>query len=64
VIRSLLGFAIALEAIAQLMKNLRNLHVAGRMLLLIQFLGDGPRTFANPSIKVSIKGSLPYAFRA
>ena len=49
VIRSLLGFAIALEAIAQLMKNLRDLHVAGRMLLLIQFLGDGSRTFANPA---------------
>ena len=49
VIRSLLGFAIALEAIAQLMKNLRDLHVAGRMLLLIQFLGDGSRTFANPT---------------
>ena len=49
VIRSLLGFAITLEAIAQLMKNLRDLHVAGRMLLLIQFLGDGSRTFANPA---------------
>ena len=49
VIRSLLDFAIALEAIAQLMKNLRDLHVAGRMLLLIQFLGDGSRTFANPA---------------
>ena len=49
VIRSLLGFAITLEAIAQMMKNLRNLHVAGRMSLLIQFLGDGPRTFANPA---------------
>jgi hypothetical protein len=46
------------------MKNLRDLHVADGMLLLTQFLGDGPRTFANPSIKVSIKGSLPYAFRA
>ena len=41
--------AIALQAIAQLMKNLRDLHVAGRMLLLIQFLGDGSRTFANPA---------------
>ena len=48
-IRSLLGLAIALEAIAQLMKNLRDLHVAGTMLLLIQFLGDGSRTFANPA---------------
>jgi hypothetical protein len=40
VIRTLLGFAIALEAIAQMMKNLRDLHVAGRMSLLVQFLGD------------------------
>ena len=31
------------------MKNLRDLHVADGMLLLTQFLGDGPRTFANPA---------------
>ena len=31
------------------MKNLRDFHVAGRMLLLIEFFGDGPRTFANPA---------------
>ena len=64
VIRTLLGLAIALQAIVQVMKNLRDLHVADGMLLLTQFLGDGPCTFANPSIKVSINGSLPYAFRA
>ena len=49
VIHSLLGFAITLEAVTQLMKNLGNLHVAGRVLLLIEFFGDGPRTFANPA---------------
>jgi hypothetical protein len=49
VIRTLFGLAIALQAIVQVVKNLRDLHMADRMVLLAQFLGDGPRTFANPS---------------
>ena len=49
VILSLLGLAIALQAIVQVMKNLRDLHVADRMLLLTQFLGDGPRALADPA---------------
>ena len=49
VIRSLLGLAVTLQAIVQVMKNLCHLHVADGMLLLTQFLGNGPRTFANPA---------------
>ena len=49
VICAFLGLAIALQAVVQVMKNLRDLHVADRMLLLAQFLGDGPRAFANPA---------------
>lgn len=48
-IRTFLGLAIALQAIVQAMKNLRNLHMADRMFLLAQFFGDGPRALANPA---------------
>ncbi len=36
---SLLGFSITPQVLAQMMYNLRNLYVAGRLLPLIQFRG-------------------------
>src|SRR6058998_194322 len=49
VILPLLGLAVALQAVVQVVKNLRDLHVADGMLLSTQCLGDGPRALANPS---------------
>src|ERR1700736_52991 len=43
------SLAIALQAVIQIVKYLRHLHVAHRMLLLAQFLGHRPRTFCISS---------------
>ncbi len=49
VIGTLLGFAIALQAIVQVVKNLRDLHVTDGMFLLVKFPSNRPRAFTNPS---------------
>ena len=49
VIGTLLGFAIALQAIVQVVKNLRDLHVTDGMFLLVKFPGNRPRALTNPS---------------
>ncbi len=46
---SLLGFAIALEAVAQGMKNLGDLRMAGRVFLPAKLPGNRPRAFARPA---------------
>jgi hypothetical protein len=49
VVRALLSFAIALQAIGEVVKHLRNLHMADRMFLMSKFPGNGPRAFTNPA---------------
>src|SRR5450631_2046845 len=49
VIRTLLGLAIALQAVVQVVQNLRHFHVADRMILLAQFSGNGARALTYPA---------------
>ncbi len=46
---ALLGFAVALQAVALLAQQLRDLHVTDRVLLPGQLRGQSPRAFANPA---------------
>jgi hypothetical protein len=49
VIRILLGLAIALQAVVQVVQNLRHFHVADRMILLAQLSGNRARALAYPA---------------
>ena len=46
---TLRGLATALQAIVQVVKNLRDLHMTDRMFLLVKLPGNRPRAFTNPS---------------
>ena len=49
VIRTLLGLAIALQAVVQVVQDLRDRHVTDRMVLLAQLLRNRPRALTDPS---------------
>ena len=46
---ALFRFAVALQAVPLLVKELRDLHVTDRMLQPGQLRGQGPRAFADPA---------------
>ena len=48
-LRTLFGLAITLQAVVEIVQNLRHLGVADRMTLVRQLCGNGPRTQADPA---------------
>ena len=66
VVRALLGLAIALQAIVQIVKNLRDLHMTNTVFVPAKFLGNRPRTLAYPSqgrLRIASRLTLNHLFQ-